>query len=76
MEDCTDNITAERLRILESLRDEAISIKNHAAHLMKIRYDKKVRQVEFLEGQEVLLFNAALTKQWSKKLNERWLGPY
>jgi hypothetical protein len=43
---------------------------------MKARYDKKVRPLEFQEGQEVLLYDSTLLKQWSRKLDERWKGPY
>ena len=35
-------ITAERLRLLESLHDEAIRIKNLKALKIKERYDKRV----------------------------------
>jgi hypothetical protein len=74
--DTSDKVTSTRLRILESLRDEAISVKNHEAHRLKERYDKKVHAQEFLEGQEVLLYDSTLLKQWSRKLEERWTGPY
>jgi hypothetical protein len=43
---------------------------------LKERYDKKVHAQEFLEGQEVLLYDSTLLKQWSRKLEERWTGPY
>jgi hypothetical protein len=43
---------------------------------MKERYDKKVKVHDFQVGDEVLLFNSSLLKQWSRKLDERWLGPY
>ncbi len=69
-------VTSMRLRTLESLRDEAINFKNYEAHRMKERYDKKVKVQELHEGQEVLLYDSALLKQWSRKLDERWLGPY
>jgi len=71
-----DKMTSMRLLILESLRDEAINVKNHEAHKMKERYDKKVHLKEFQEGQEVLLYDSSLLKQWSRKLDERWMGPY
>ena len=69
-------MTGMRLYILESLRDEAINVKNLETHKMKNRYDKKVHLQEFQEGQEVLLYDSTLLKQWSRKLDERWLGPY
>ena len=71
-----DRMTSMSLCILESLRDEAINTKNHEAYKMKERYDKKVHLQEFDEGQEVLLYDSSLLKQWSRKLDERWLGPY
>ena len=68
--------TAIRLRVLESLRDEVIRVKGQKALHMKNRFDKKVREREFKEGQEVLLYDSSLLKQWSRKLEERWNGPY
>jgi hypothetical protein len=65
-----------RLRIVESLRDEALRIKEMKSSEMKARYDKKVKMREFKVGDEVLLFDSSLLKQWSRKLDERWLGPY
>jgi hypothetical protein len=65
-----------RLRVLESLRDEVIRIKNLKSQEMKARYDKKVHERNFKVGDEVLLYNSSLLKQWSRKLEERWLGPY
>ena len=67
---------ANRLCVLDSLRDEAIKVKDLNAQRMKARYDKKVKPTEFSVGEEVLLFDATLLKQWSRKLDERWLGPY
>jgi hypothetical protein len=43
---------------------------------MRERYDKKTRPQTFQEGQEVLLYDSSLLKQWSRKLEERWTGPY
>jgi hypothetical protein len=71
-----DQITGMRLRVLESLRDEALRIKSLEAHKMKERYDKKVKARDFQVGDEVLLYDSSLLKQWSRKLDERWLGPY
>jgi transposase InsO family protein len=71
-----DDVTRERLRGLETLRDEAIRIKALKSLEMKRRYDKKVRENNFEVGDEVLLYNSSLKKQWSRKLEEQWLGPY
>ena len=43
---------------------------------MKERYDKKVHERPFAVGDEVLVYDSTLLKQWSRKLEERWLGPY
>src|SRR5215218_4047528 len=69
-------LTEMRLRVLESLRDESIRVKNLSSQKMKNRYDKKVKARSFEVGDEVLLFDSSLLKQWSRKLEERWLGPY
>jgi len=65
-----------RLQVLESLRDEVIRIKNVNVERMKQRYDRKVRSTNLDVGTEVLLFDSTLLKQWSRKLEERWLGPF
>ena len=62
--------------MLESLRDEAVRVKDVKADKMKTRYDCRVRTQKFELGDLVLLFNSTLLKQWSHKLEERWLGPY
>jgi hypothetical protein len=71
-----EKLTGMRLRVLESLRDESVCIKSLRGQQMKERYDKKVRLQEFKVGDEVLCFDSSLIKQWSRKLDERWLGPY
>lgn len=65
-----------RMSILESLREEAIRVRDHKANRMKARYDTKVRPQQYTQGQEVLLYDSTLLKQWSRKLDERWLGPF
>ena len=74
--DIPDKITGMRLRVLESLRDEAIRVKKITSAKMKERYDKRVRERPFAVGDEVLVYDSTLLKQWSRKLEERWLGPY
>lgn len=71
-----NQITGMRLRVLETLRDESIRIKSLKNQQMKERYDKNVHEREFKIGDEILLYNSGLLKQWSRKLEERWLGPY
>ena len=71
-----DKITGMRLRVLESLRDESIRVKEITSKKMKERYDKRVHERPFAVGDEVLVYDSTLLKQWSRKLEERWLGPY
>jgi hypothetical protein len=66
----------DRLHQLESAREESIRVKEERAIRMKENYDRRVRGGEFEVGDEVLLYNLVLLKQWSRKLEERWLGPY
>lgn len=66
----------QRLLVLESLRDEAIRVKDEKARKMKERYDRKTHQTQFEEGERVLLYDMSLLKQWSRKLEERWNGPF
>src|SRR5437763_3820405 len=62
--------------MLESLRDEAVCVKDVKADKMKARYNRRIKTQKFKLGDLVLLFNSALLKQWSCKLEERWLSPY
>ena len=62
--------------MLESLQDEAVHVKDVKADKMKVHYDCRVKTQKFELGDLVLLFNSALLKQWSCKLEEHWLGPY
>lgn len=72
----SDKVIGMRLRVLESLRDESIRVKEITSKKMKERYDKRVHERPFAEGDEVLVYDSTLLKQWSRKLEERWLGPY
>ncbi|GBG92841.1 hypothetical protein CBR_g57392 [Chara braunii] len=44
----------------------------------KARWDQsaRVRKVSLAVGDVVLLYDSSLEKQWSRKLDKRWLGPY
>ncbi|GBG65875.1 hypothetical protein CBR_g54167 [Chara braunii] len=44
----------------------------------KARWDQsaRVRKVPLTVGDVVLLYDSSLEKQWSRKLDKRWLGPY
>ena len=61
---------------VKTLREESVRIRNAKVDQIKVRYDKRVHEKSFEIGDEVLLYNSALLKQWSHKLEERWLGPY
>src|SRR3954468_1066101 len=71
-----DEMMRTRLLLLESLRDEVIRVKDFKALQMKERYDRRVRAQRYEVGELVLQFDSSLLKQWSRKLDERWLGPY
>jgi integrase-like protein len=75
-EDTSAEDTTTRLHILETLRDEIQRVRTEKTERMKERYDKKTHNRDFNEGQEVLLYDMSLLKQWSRKLEERWTGPY
>jgi hypothetical protein len=68
--------TEDRLLLLETLREEAVRVRDEKNLRMKDRYDRRTRRQTFTEGQEVLLYDTSLLKQWSRKLDERWMGPY
>ena len=58
-----EETVTSRLRILDTLRDKAIRVKAEKNDRMKERYDKKTRDWDFEEGQEVLLYDSSLLKQ-------------
>jgi hypothetical protein len=60
----------QRLLLLETLRDEVLNIRSTKSAEMAARYDKKVHAKEFEVGDEILLYDATLLKQWSRKLEE------
>src|SRR5256886_4072598 len=61
---------------LEEKREETLEIIGESQDKQKERYDKKVKEVRFLIGDQVLLKDAAKEKQWSGKLTPKWKGPY
>ena len=62
----TQDIVAVQQNIHKNgLKNKAYFDKNHY---------KRVDKIEV--GDMVLLYNSSLDKQWSQKLNNRWLGPY
>ena len=42
----------------------------------KDRHDHKIKQINYQVGDPVLYYRAMLDKQWSKKLDPKWKGPY
>jgi predicted NAD-dependent protein-ADP-ribosyltransferase YbiA (DUF1768 family) len=42
----------------------------------KDRHDRKLKPVLFQIGDKVLYYKAVLDKQWSRKLDQKWKGPY
>ena len=61
----------------EDLRTAADRIKS-SRQINKEFFDKKCRKRKgsLKTGDMVLLYNSRLDKQWSKKLDNRWNGPY
>ena len=61
----------------EDLRIAAERVKS-SRQANKEFFDKKRRKRKGLlkQGDMVLLYNSRLDKQWSKKLDNRWSGPY
>jgi hypothetical protein len=53
-----------------------VTILNSQQDKQKVRFDKKIKPVEFFIDDKVLYYNAAKAKQWSGKLNLKWKGPY
>ena len=63
----------ERLRAAnetarENLRDAKIR--------SKVTYDKKTKEIQFNEGDKVLLYDESVRRGRSKKLDSKWEGPY
>ena len=61
---------------LEEKHEEVLGIIERSQDKQKERHDKKIKEVRFLIGDEVLLKDAAKEKQWSGKLTPKWKGPY
>ena len=68
---------------IQHLIDDVPQIRINARELIKtqqqkqkVRFDKKIKPIEFSIGDQVLYYNAAKAKQWSGKLDPKWKGPY
>ena len=58
------------------LTQQSPTIFNNQQDKQKVRFDKKIKPVEFSIDDKVLYYNATKVKQWSGKLNLKWKGPY
>ena len=70
-----------RARQLEQKEEDILTARERIRHNRiknKARFDKDHgRRKEVLKVRDlVLLYNTVLDKQWSRKLDNRWLGPY
>jgi len=83
----TDNTTIEEERHvinhIETQVDQLPLIRNQAQRKIheeqqkqKDRHDHKIKQKLFQVDDQVLYYRAMLDKQWSKKLEPKWKGPY
>ncbi|GBG85713.1 hypothetical protein CBR_g40442 [Chara braunii] len=61
----------------ERLREAASQVERSRME-DKMRWDQmaRVRKEPLAVGDNVLLYDSSLEKQWSRKLGKRWLGPY
>ncbi|GBG78610.1 hypothetical protein CBR_g27836 [Chara braunii] len=85
-QDLETNLTFEELLDLRARQTGAIEDKIEGAASRvadnrtkdKFRWDKmaRVRKEPLKVGDIVLLYDSSLEKQWSRKLDKRWLGPY
>ena len=66
-----------QLEALEETRSEALQALYHHQSMLKTAWDKKVRIIDYKEGDLVLLFDSRYQHFKGKgKLHTRWLGPY
>ncbi|GBG73435.1 hypothetical protein CBR_g16151 [Chara braunii] len=69
---------ARHIGAIEDRIEEAASRTADSRTKDKFRWDKmaRVRKKALKVGDIVLLYDSSLEKQWSRKLDKRWLGPY
>ncbi|GBG81471.1 hypothetical protein CBR_g32461 [Chara braunii] len=69
---------ARQIDAIEGRIEEAASMVADNRTKDKFRWDKmaRVRKEPLKVGDIVLLYDSSLEKQWSRKLDKRWLGPY
>ncbi|GBG61502.1 hypothetical protein CBR_g21845 [Chara braunii] len=72
------DLRARQIGAIEDRIEEAASRTADSRTKDKLRWDKmaRVRKEPFKVGDVVLLYDSSLEKQWSRKLDKRWLGPY
>ena len=64
------------LEALEETRSEALQALYHHQSMLKLAWDKKVKIIDYKEGDLVLLFDSRYQHFKGKgKLHTRWLGP-
>src|SRR6266508_5765641 len=62
---------------LTQIKKKAIENIEKSQSNQKKYHDRKIKRKSNLNiGDKVLLYNAAKAKQWSRKLKEKWKGPY
>jgi transposase InsO family protein len=75
-----DNLEQRIQTIIDKLPNERQAALNEISisqTKQKNRWDQRIAHlVTFAIGDKVLLFDAAQEKQWSRKLDEKWKGPY
>ncbi|GBG66024.1 hypothetical protein CBR_g55003 [Chara braunii] len=72
------DLRARQIGVIEDRIEEAASRTVDSRTKDKFRWDKMARlRKEPLKAEDVvLLYDSSLEKQWSRKLDKRWLGPY
>uniref|UniRef100_A0A388M2H8 Integrase catalytic domain-containing protein n=1 Tax=Chara braunii TaxID=69332 RepID=A0A388M2H8_CHABU len=72
------DIRARRVGAAEEKLREAADQVERSRMEDKMRWDQmaRVRKEPLAVGDVVLLYDSSLEKQWSRKLDKRWMGPY
>ena len=63
----------------EELRNNALENLRNVQAAQKLAYDLKYFKgnvPDYRPGDKVWIHNSALDKQWSRKLDDRWIGPF
>ncbi|GBG79657.1 hypothetical protein CBR_g29805 [Chara braunii] len=72
------DLRARQIGAIEDRIEKAASRTAGSRTKDKFRWDKmaRIRKEPLKVGDIVLLYDSSLEKQWSRKLDKRWLGPY